>query len=98
MATKKIEDKQTKRLMDFTRKVVLAYVGAFGVAADEFGKLFDRFVVRGERIEKEARKLVKQNEKDMRHFAQQVQKEQKVAVAKANKNVKRAVKRIEALA
>lgn len=94
MATKKIESKE-KNVREVVRRIALAYVGAFGVAADEFGKLFELFVTRGERIEKDARKIVKQNSKEVNHFAKEVQKEQKQAVAKATKSVKKASKRVE---
>lgn len=95
MATKNGKSQETNRLMEFSRKAALAYVGAFGVAADELGKLFELFVTRGERMEIDARKLVKQNGKEVRQFAQQVRKEQKVAATRANKAVKKAVKRVE---
>jgi hypothetical protein len=95
MATKNGKVQETNGLMSFSRKAALAYVGAFGVAADELGKLFELFVTRGERIEKDARKLVKQNSKQVREFAQEVRQEQKVAATRANKAVKKAVKRVE---
>lgn len=95
MAEKKMLVKEQNRFMEFTRKVALAYIGAFGVAGDELGKLFERFVTRGERIEQEARKMAKQNDKQVRQFAHDMQKEQKAAVARANKTVKKAVKRVE---
>ncbi len=95
MAEKKMLVKEPNRIMEFTRKVALAYIGAFGVAGDELGKLFERFVTRGERIEQEARKMAKQNDKQVRQFAHDMQKEQKAAVARANKTVKKAVKRVE---
>ncbi len=95
MAAKNGKTPETNRALEFTRKAALAYVGAFGVAADELGKLFEKFVTRGERIEKDARKLVKQNGKEVRHLATQVQKQQKANVAKVNKSVKKAVKQVE---
>lgn len=95
MAEKKMLVKEPNRFMEFTRKVALAYIGAFGVAGDELGKLFERFVTRGERIEQDARKMAKQNDKQVRQFAHDMQKEQKAAVAHANKTVKKAVKRVE---
>src|SRR5438034_8312394 len=76
---------EANNVREFSRKAALAYVGAFGVAADEFGNLFEKFVTRGEQ-------MVKQNEKQVRQFAAQVQKEQKANVARANKTVKKAVK------
>lgn len=95
MAVKKIEMKENNRFMEFTRKVGLAYIGAFGVAGDEMGKLFERFVTRGEMIQKDARKMAKENNLQVRQFAHEMQKERKDAVAKANKAVKKAVKRAE---
>jgi len=102
MATKngKVHTTRTTQLeynnvREFTRKAALAYVGAFGVAADELGKLFEKFVTRGEQMQLDARKMVKQNEKQVRQFAAQIQKDQKANVARANKTVKKAVKRVE---
>lgn len=94
-ASKKTEHPEQNGFMEFTRKVGLAYIGAFGVMGDEAGKLFERFVERGELVQQDARKRMKQNGKDMREFAHQVQKQEKQAVAKANKSVKKAVKRVE---
>ncbi len=95
MAVKKVEMKEPNRFMEFTRKMALAYVGAFGVAGDELGKLFETFVTRGERMQQDARKMARQSNKDVRQFAHEVQKEQKTAMARANKTVKKAVKRVE---
>ncbi len=94
MAAKKMEHKE-KNVREVMRKVALAYVGAFGVAADELGKLFELFVTRGERMEKDARKIVKQNSKEVNQFAKEMQKEQKQTVAKVTKSVKKASKRVE---
>lgn len=98
MAEKKLEMKEPNRFMEFTRKVGLAYIGAFGVVGDEAGKLFETFVTRGERMQKDARKMMKQSGKEVRQLAHEAQKEQKHAVARANKTVKKAVKNIQALA
>lgn len=95
MATKKVELHETNRVVELSRKVALAYVGAFGVVTDELGKLFEMFVTRGERMQKDARKMVKKNDKQVREFAAQMQKDQKATVARANKSVKKAVKRVE---
>ena len=95
MAAKKVENKEMNRFMELSRKAALAYVGAFGVMADEMGKLFETFVTRGERMEKDARKLMKEGNKEVRQFTHQVRKEQKAAVARANKTVKKAVKQVE---
>ena len=95
MAEKKMLVKEPNRFMEFTRKIALAYVGAFGVVGDELGKMFETFVTRGERMQKDARKMVKEGNKEVRQFAHDVQKEQKAAVVRANKTVKKAVKRVE---
>ncbi|MCC7161539.1 MAG: phasin family protein [Anaerolineae bacterium] len=95
MATKKLELREPNRVFAFTRKVALAYVGAFGVVGDELGKLFEQFVHRGEKMQHDMGKLVKRNDKQVRHLTQQLKKEQKIATAKANKAVKKAVKRVE---
>jgi hypothetical protein len=86
---------EMNNVREFTRKAALAYVGAFGVAADELGSLFEKFVTRGEQMQHDARKMVKQNEKQVRQFAAQVQKDQKANVVRANKTVKKAVRRVE---
>lgn len=95
MATKKAEPQQMHRMRELSRKVMLAYVGAFGVISDEAGKLFERFVNRGEEMEKELRLRAKRNDKQVRHFAGQLKKEEKATVARANKAVKKAVHRVE---
>lgn len=46
------------------RKMVLASVGAVGVAQDEITHLIDRMVERGEITEKDARKLVSDAQKE----------------------------------
>ncbi len=94
MAAKTTKTVEATSVRELGRKAALAYVGAFGVAADEAGKLFERFVVRGERIEKDARKLMKQNEKQAREFATEVKNDQKANVARVKKAVKRAEKAI----
>lgn len=86
---------EMNNVRELSRKAALAYVGAFGVAADELGILFEKFVTRGEQMQQDARKMVKQNGKQVRLFAARVQKEQKANVARANKTVKKAVKRVE---
>ena len=95
MATKNGKHGETMRAREVGRKAALAYVGAFGVAADEAGKLFERFVKRGEKMQKDARVMVQDNEKQLRHLATRVRREQKANVAQANKTVRKAVKRVE---
>lgn len=94
MATKKIEVKEENALVEFGRKVVLAYVGMFGVAGDKLNEWFDLFVERGEVIEKDARKMVKREEKHARKLAADLQKQEKAAVHKAEKSVKQAAKKV----
>lgn len=98
MATKKMEVEHANGFVEFGRKVVLAYVGAFGVASDKLGEWFELFVERGEVVEKDARKIVKREEKQVRKFAADMQKQEKAAVHKAEKTVKKAVKKVEAIA
>jgi len=98
MATKKVETKPANGVMEFGHKVLLAYVGAFGVMGDKLGEWFEMFVERGHVMEKDARKMVKQNEKQARKFAADLQKQEKTAVRQAEKTVKKAVKKVEALA
>lgn len=85
MAAKKEMEKHNGRWMELPRKLGLAYLGAFGLAGDQAVKLFNLFVKRGERVEK-----------DMRKFVQEVQKEQPGFVANIEKPVKKTVKKVEA--
>jgi poly(hydroxyalkanoate) granule-associated protein len=57
--------KQGNRIIGTFRKVVLASVGAVGVAQDELTALIDRMVERGEITEKDARKLVNDVQKEV---------------------------------
>lgn len=98
MATKKVQIQETNGLLQVGRKVVLAYVGMFGIAGDKLNEWFDLFVERGQVIEKDARKLVKREEKHARKLAADLQKQEKLAVKKAQKSVKHAVKKVEAMA
>lgn len=94
MATKKVEVQEMNGLMELGRKVVLAYVGMFGIAGDKLNEWFDLFVERGEVIEKDARKMVKREEKHARKLAADLQKQEKMAVHKAEKSVKHAAKKV----
>lgn len=87
MAAKKPEMEMRERFMEMPRKLYLAYLGAFGVVGDEALQLFDRFVERGERVEKQMRKLVNE-----------VQAEQPKLAARVEKAGKRAIKRAESVA
>ncbi len=58
------DEEERSRLFAATRKVVLASVGAVGLAQDELENFMNRLVKRGEVAEKDARKLLKEaNEK-----------------------------------
>ncbi len=54
------EEEEHGRLFEVARKFMLASAGAAGLAADEGKNMFNRFVKRGEVIEKESRKLLKE--------------------------------------
>ncbi len=54
------EEEERNRLYEATRKVMLAAVGAVGLAQDEMEDFVNRLVKRGEIAEKDARKLVKE--------------------------------------
>ncbi len=54
------EEEERNRLLEATRKVMLAAVGAVGLAQDEMEDFVNRLVKRGEIAEKDARKLVKE--------------------------------------
>lgn len=94
MATKKVQVQEANGLMELGRKVMLAYVGMFGIAGDKLTEWFDLFVERGEVMEKDARKLVKREEKQVRKLAADLQKQEKAAVKKAEKSVKHAAKKV----
>lgn len=94
MATKKVQVQEANGLMELGRKVMLAYVGMFGIAGDKLTEWFDLFVERGEVMEKDARKMVKREEKQVRKLAADLQKQEKAAVKKAEKSVKHAAKKV----
>lgn len=60
----KKEGKDSGVFVNTFRKVILASVGAVGVAQDELTALIERMVERGEITEKEARKLVSDAQKE----------------------------------
>ena len=53
-------EEERNRFMEVTRKVMLAAVGAVGLAQDETEDFLNRLVKRGEIAEKDARKLLKE--------------------------------------
>ncbi len=55
-----VADEERHRFVEATRKVMLAAVGAVGLAQDEMEDFVNRLVKRGEIAEKDARKLVKE--------------------------------------
>jgi len=60
----KKETKENSLVLGTLRKMVLASVGAVGVAQDEITHLLERMVERGEITEKDARKLVSDAQKE----------------------------------
>jgi poly(hydroxyalkanoate) granule-associated protein len=72
--------KERGRILGTFRKVVLASVGAVGVAQDELNALIKRMVERGEITEKDARKLVNDVQKE-------VNKRRKTGQTKAEKEM-----------
>jgi polyhydroxyalkanoate synthesis regulator phasin len=97
MAVKKEQVREMNNVMEMGRKVVLAYVGAFGMAGDKLVEWFDLFVKRGQITEKHARKLMQRNEKQVRKFAGDLQKQEKAVMARTDKTVKKTVKKAQAL-
>ncbi len=70
------EEEERNRLFEATRKVMLATVGAVGLAQDEIEDFINRLVKRGEIAEKDARKLVREvTEKRRKIAAKRVDKE-----------------------
>lgn len=61
----KKESKDGNVVLGTLRKLVLASVGAVGVAQDEINHLINRMVERGEITEKDARKLVNDLQKEI---------------------------------
>lgn len=55
-----MEEEERNRFFEAARKVMLAAIGAVGVAQDEIEDFINRLVERGEIAEKDARKLVKE--------------------------------------
>jgi polyhydroxyalkanoate synthesis regulator phasin len=60
----KRDTKEGSVVLGTLRKMVLASVGAVGVAQDEINHLIERMVQRGEITEKDARKLVSDAQKE----------------------------------
>jgi hypothetical protein len=93
--TVKKQTHEPNRVIELSRRVGLAYIGAFGIMGDELYRLFERFVTRGERMEREARKRMKRNTKHVQKMAAEFEHEQKANYARATKAVRKTVKRAE---
>ncbi len=68
------DEEERSRLFEATRKVVLASVGAVGLAQDELENFMNRLVKRGEVAEKDARKLLKEASEKRRKGARGLDK------------------------
>ncbi len=72
-------EEERNRLFEATRKVVLASFGGVGLAQDELENFMNRLVKRGEIMEKDARKLLKEaterRRKSTRGIDKQVEKQ-----------------------
>lgn len=64
-AAEETAKKEGNRIVGTFRKVMLASVGAVGIAQDEASDLINRMVERGEITEKDARKLVNDMQKEL---------------------------------
>jgi poly(hydroxyalkanoate) granule-associated protein len=69
------DEEERSRLYEATRKVVLASVGAVGLAQDELENFVQRLVKRGEIAEKDARKLMKEASDKRRKSAKGLDKQ-----------------------
>ncbi|MGB8646194.1 MAG: phasin family protein [Anaerolineae bacterium] len=70
------DEEERNRLLEATRKVMLAAVGAVGLAQDELEDFVNRLVKRGEIAEKDARKLIKEvTEKRRKNAGKRVEKQ-----------------------
>ncbi len=68
------DEEERSYLFESTRKVVLASVGAVGLAQDELENFLNRLVKRGELAEKDARKLMKEATERRRKRARGIDK------------------------
>lgn len=108
----KKESKDGNVVLDTLRKLVLASVGAVGVAQDEINHLINRMVERGEITEKDARKLVNdlqkeinkrrrsgqtKAEKEMENIMEKMNVPSKADIEDLTKQVAHLTKRIEEL-
>jgi polyhydroxyalkanoate synthesis regulator phasin len=64
------EEEERNRLFQAVRKVVLASIGAVGLAQDEIEDMVNRLVKRGEIAEKDARKLIREVTEKRSHRAE----------------------------
>jgi poly(hydroxyalkanoate) granule-associated protein len=77
------DEEERSRLFEATRKVVLASVGAVGLAQDELENFVNRLVKRGEIAEKDARKLLKEATERRRKSARGMDKRMEKQLNKA---------------
>ncbi len=68
-------EEERSRLLDASRKIVLASLGAVGLAQDELKNLTNRLVKRGEIAEKNARKRMKQDSDQRRKSARRMDRQ-----------------------
>jgi polyhydroxyalkanoate synthesis regulator phasin len=70
------EEEERNRLFQAVRKVVLASIGAVGLAQDEIEDMVNRLVKRGEIAEKDARKLIREVTEKRSHRAEKTMDKQ----------------------
>jgi polyhydroxyalkanoate synthesis regulator phasin len=82
------ESSKTSSFYELSRKILLASVGAAVIAQDEVSSFVDKLSERGEIVEKDARRLVKEvmdrREKMERERKTQAQSERSAAVTRAD--------------
>ena len=65
-----VEEEERNRFLETARKVLLAGIGAVGVAQDEIEDFVNRLVERGEIAERDARKLIREVSEKRRKSAE----------------------------
>jgi transcription initiation factor IIE alpha subunit len=98
MPVKKVEPKPMNGAATLGRRVALAYLGLLAIVGEESVKLFDLFVQRGEKVEKDLRKRAERGEKDVRKLAVRFRREEHAAANHVHKTAKRTAKKVEAVA
>ena len=74
VAGEAVEEVERNPIFEGARKLVLASVGAVALSMDEIEDFIDRLVERGEIVEKDARKLIKEVDKRRKGTEQQMDK------------------------